>query len=58
MILALARVLSVPAKTFFVFEREENDEKALRRKIGGLFQDLAVAQLGETYRFLKCVVCL
>jgi len=55
-IFVLARVLGVPAMTLFVFEREEIDEKTLRRKIDGLLRDLPVEQLGETYRFLKFVV--
>ena len=55
-IFVLARVLNVPAMTFFVFEREENDEKTLRRKIDRLLQDLPIEQLGQTFRFLKFVV--
>ena len=55
-IFVLARVLNVPAMTFFIFEREENDEKTLRKKIDGLLRDLPVEQLGQTYRFLKFVV--
>jgi transcriptional regulator with XRE-family HTH domain len=55
-IFVLARVLNTPAMSFFVFEREENDAKALRKKIDGLLRDLPVEQLGQTYRFLKFVV--
>ena len=55
-IFVLARVLNVSAMSFFVFEREENDAKALRRKTDRLLRALPVGQLGETYRFLKFVV--
>ena len=55
-IFVLARVLNVSAMSFFVFEREENDAKALRRKTDRLLRALPVGHLGETYRFLKFVV--
>ncbi|OFV95681.1 MAG: hypothetical protein A3H28_15485 [Acidobacteria bacterium RIFCSPLOWO2_02_FULL_61_28] len=55
-ILALARALNVSPAAFFQFDREESNEKVLRRRIEVLLQKSSPAQLQQAYRILKAVL--
>ncbi len=55
-ILALAKTLQVSPASFFYFDREENDEKVLRRKIEALLHDCSLQQLQQTFRVLKSLI--
>ncbi len=55
-ILALAKALNVPAAAFFQFDREESNEKVLRKKIEALIQKSSPVQLQHAYRILKAVL--
>ena len=52
-ILALAKALRVSPASFFHFDREENDETILRRRIDGLVVDCGVPELQQAYRVLR-----
>ena len=52
-ILALAKALQVSPDSFFHFDREENDERVLRRKIEGLLHNCSPQQLQQAYRILR-----
>ena len=52
-ILSLAKALHVSAASFFYFDREENDERVLRRKIESLLHDRTPQQLQQAYRILR-----
>ncbi|MHB8524933.1 MAG: hypothetical protein ACYDD2_02085 [Candidatus Acidiferrales bacterium] len=56
LIFALAAAFSVSPVTFFLFERDEKDEKILRRKINGLLDRYTAEQLGQTYRYMKFMI--
>ncbi len=55
-VLALAKALEVSPGVFFHFDREEGDEKALRRKIESLLQKSDPEKLNLAYRILKAVL--
>ena len=52
-IMALAKALNVSPDAFFQFDREENDEKTLRRKIETLLKVANLQQLRQVQRVLK-----
>jgi transcriptional regulator with XRE-family HTH domain len=52
-ILTLAKALAVPPAEFFQFDREEVDEKVLRRKIEAVLQKSSVQQLQILYQVIK-----
>jgi transcriptional regulator with XRE-family HTH domain len=54
-ILALAKALDASPAAFFQFEREEGDEKALRKKIESLLNKASPLQLQQAYRVLKAL---
>lgn len=54
-IVTLAKALHVSPALLFEFDREENDERALRRKIEGLLQDRSSQQLQQAYRILRAL---
>ncbi len=55
-IVALAKALHVTPAAFFQFDREETDEKTLRRKIEALLQKSTPQQLQQAYRVIKALV--
>ena len=55
-ILALAKALNVSPAAFFQFDRVENNEKVLRRRIESLLQKSSPAQLDQAYRVLKALL--
>jgi transcriptional regulator with XRE-family HTH domain len=55
-ILALAKALQVSPASFFHFDREEIDERVLRRKIEGLLHDRTLQQLQQAYRTLRSLL--
>lgn len=55
-ILALAKALQVSPASFFQFDREENDEKVLRKRIDGLLHDRSPQQLQQVYRILRTLL--
>lgn len=55
-ILALAKALNVSPATFFQFDREETNEKLLRKKIEALIQKSDPRQLQQAYWILKAVL--
>lgn len=55
-ILALAKALHCSPATFFRFDREENDEKTLRKKIESLTDKSSLEQLQQAYRILKALM--
>jgi len=54
-IFALAKALHISPAVFFQFDREESDEKALRRSIEALLQKCNAQQLQQVYRVLKAL---
>jgi len=56
LIFALANALGVSPMTFFLFERDEMDEKLLRRQINALLEKYTPEQLGQTYRYMKFMI--
>ncbi|MHB8413604.1 MAG: helix-turn-helix domain-containing protein [Candidatus Acidiferrales bacterium] len=56
LVFALANAFSVSPVTFFLFERDEKDEKILRRKINALLDRYTAEQLGQTYRYMKFMI--
>jgi transcriptional regulator with XRE-family HTH domain len=54
-ILALAKALDVSPTVFFQFDREERDERALRRRIDSLLQKVQSERLQLAYRILKTI---
>lgn len=54
-LLELARNLHVSPTALVDFEREETDEKALRRKIDGLLQKCGTQQLQLVQKLLKVI---
>ena len=55
-ILALARALNVSPVAFFQFDREESNERVLRKKIEGLLQKSNLQQIQQAYRTLKALL--
>jgi transcriptional regulator with XRE-family HTH domain len=55
-ILALAKALKVSPASFFHFDKEENDERVLRRKIESLLHDRSPQQLQQAYRILRTLL--
>jgi transcriptional regulator with XRE-family HTH domain len=55
-IVALAKALHVSPGSFFQFDREENDERVLRRKIEGLLHDRSPQQLQQAYTILRTLL--
>lgn len=56
LIIQIAEVFRVSPMTLFMFERDETDEKALRRKINGQLEKYDVEQLGQVYRYMKLMI--
>jgi transcriptional regulator with XRE-family HTH domain len=56
LIIQIADVFRVSPMTLFMFERDETDEKALRRKIDGLLEKYDVDQLGQVYRYMRLMI--
>jgi transcriptional regulator with XRE-family HTH domain len=56
LIIQLAKAFGTSPMTFFMFEGEETDEKALRRKIEALLNKYSINQLVQTYRYMIFVV--
>lgn len=54
-LIELARNLRASPGLFFDFEREENDDKALRRKIDALMQNCGVPQLQLIHKLVKAI---
>lgn len=54
-IMALAKALSVSPATFFQFD-EENDEKALRRRVENLLRDANLRQLQQLHKVIKALL--
>jgi transcriptional regulator with XRE-family HTH domain len=54
-ILALAKALDTSPAAFFQFEKDESDEKTLRRKIESLVSKSSSHQLQQIYRVLKAL---
>ena len=55
-ILSLAKALGVQPADLFAFDREEKNERVLRRKIEALVQRANPAQLQQTHAFLKAIL--
>lgn len=52
LITQMAKVFGVSPISFFMFEGEESDQKALRRKIEALLNKYSANQLVQTYRYM------
>src|ERR1700729_3587589 len=56
-IIALSKALDVPPEAFFQFDLEDdNDEKALRRKIDNLLQKASTSQLQRVHKIIKVLL--
>lgn len=55
-IVSLARALQVSPSVFFRLDREEGDEKAVRRNLDGLLRRCTFEQLRQVYRVTKAIV--
>jgi transcriptional regulator with XRE-family HTH domain len=55
-IASLAKALRTTPATFFLFEREETDERVLRRKIDSVLQKCSSQQLQQIHRILTALV--
>jgi len=55
-ILALAKALDVSPAAFFQFEREESDEKTLRRRIEAVLEDANSHQLQQVHKVVKALL--
>lgn len=56
LIIQIADVFGVSPMSLFMFEREETDERGLKRKINGLLDKYTADQLGHLYRYMKFMV--
>lgn len=56
LIIGMADVFGVSAMSFFMFEGEETDEKALRKKIDDLINKFSANELAQVYRYLIFMV--
>ena len=54
-ILALAKALDTSPAAFFQFDKEESDEKVLRKKVESLISKSKSLQLQQAYRILKAL---
>jgi len=55
-ILALAKALGTSPAAFFQFEKEESDEKVLRKRIDMLLAKATPQQLQQSYRILRAAL--
>jgi XRE family transcriptional regulator, regulator of sulfur utilization len=55
-ILALADALGTSPAAFFQFDKEENSEKVLRKKIEGLISKASADELQRAYRVLRALM--
>ena len=55
-IIALSKALDVLPEAFFQFDLEDNDEKALRRKIENLLQRANASQLQRVHKIIKVLL--
>lgn len=55
-IMALAKALNVSPEAFFQFDREENDERTLRKRIETLLKEANLQQLRQVQRVLKALL--
>jgi transcriptional regulator with XRE-family HTH domain len=53
--IALAKALNVSPAAFFQLDREETDERVIRKKIDTLLQKCNAQQLMQTYRVVKAL---
>ena len=54
-LIALAKALRVPPVAFFQFDREERDDKTLRKKIDSLLDGCTAHELNQIYRVAKAL---
>lgn len=55
-IIALARALETSPAAFFQFDKEDSDEKLLRKRIESLLNKASIQQLQQAYRVLKALL--
>jgi len=55
-IMALAKALDTSPAAFFQFDREDGDEKTLRRKVESLVKKSNPEQLRQAYRVLRALM--
>jgi transcriptional regulator with XRE-family HTH domain len=55
-ILAMAKALKASPASFFEFDKEEQDERILRKKIESLLHDRSPQQLQQAYRMLRALL--
>jgi transcriptional regulator with XRE-family HTH domain len=55
-IMALAKALDVSPEAFFQFDREEADERTLRRKIETFLKEANLQQLRQVQKVLKALL--
>ena len=55
-IVALSKALHVSPALFFQFDREESDERILRRKIESLLHERTPQQLQQAYKILRTLL--
>ncbi len=56
LIIQMAALFRVSPMTLFMFEREETDEKVLRRRISDRLEKYTAEQLAQTYRYMRFMV--
>lgn len=54
-LVALSTALGVPLGAFFQFDREERDEKALRRKLDSILSDCSAQELNQIFRVVRAI---
>ena len=54
-LVALAEALRIPPADLFQFDREEQDDKALRKKIESLLDRCTTTELNQIYRVAKAL---
>jgi transcriptional regulator with XRE-family HTH domain len=55
-ILALAKALQVSPASFFYFDREESDERVIRRRLDVLLHGRSPQELQQAYRILRALL--
>ena len=55
MLVGLAKALGVPLAAFFQFDREERDEKILRKKLDLMLADCTTQDLNQISRVVKAL---
>lgn len=55
-IMALAKALGTTPAAFFQFDKEESDEKTLRKKVEALVAKSTLPQLQQAYRVLRALM--